>query len=515
MDNDALSQMPMTFKGVYFCLKRYLKLRFIFVLCLVLSLTFVHPFAVYADVNNLLIGTSSNALMALDLSDDEYGISLTNSIANVTNTVDYDYCSMYVVFKSLSDGSTYERLIGLDSSGHAVTTVPSGYVADRYGLRLYAGALPSPGVYSFSYDFASDFSVTYVTTGLRFFSKRNNKNASPEGGSFNIPTEQNSGDEYATAVVEVGALNSGNGGFVTLYNYFSPTLSAGSTLGGTFKVNFTKSSATPAYSTIGVGTSTNDYESGVSDSLSDLSSSVDTMTGEISGVTEAIQNLQGAMEPHYSNVLTQLHHITEQLHAFYDQVYNNIHLVELDILEGILAAIENMDLEVNVELGGLKQTIERVSTEIQANDNKLSAEQIASDEANTEEIKDAVEEHGNFIIDGLKGLFIPSDEFFKSYFDDLYEYFSDRFGFLSFPFDLLARFVDLVINSSDVDCVLTLPSFEIMGEQLLYENSFNLTEFLEHNFGFLLSAIRMGTSIILIMSFVQLCGDKWKEVMIR
>lgn len=508
MDKDALSQMSMTFKGVYFCLKRYLKLRFVFVLCLVLSLTFVHPFAVYADVNNLLIGTSSNALMTLDLIDEEYGVSTFSSLATVTNTINYDNAFMWIRRRDTETGVVIHDNVSLSGMGYANYFVPDGYEVFSIGLHLMRGAIPSAGTYSYEFDFTADMSVDY--TAAHVMSYRDVPNASRIIKSNGLIYTESSGDFYSTNTIQIGAIND-----LFFYMNFDP-LSSGSAVGGYFDLSFVVSDVTdPYYETAGIGMSDTGYQDDVSSSLSDLSSSVDTMTDEISGVTEAIQNLQGAMEPHYSNVLTQLHHITEQLHAFYDQVYNNIHLVELDILEGILAAIENMDLEVNVELGGLKQTIERVSTEIQANDNKLSAEQIASDEANTEEIKDAVEEHGNFIIDGLKGLFIPSDEFFKSYFDDLYEYFSDRFGFLSFPFDLLARFVDLVINSSDVDCVLTLPSFEIMGEQLLYENSFNLTEFLEQNFGFLLSVIRMGTSIILIMSFVQLCGDKWKEVMIR
>lgn len=169
--------------------------------------------------------------------------------------------------------------------------------------------------------------------------------------------------------------------------------------------------------------------------------------------------------------------ISNQLAALWDQMYNLMHVPQL------------------------------------ANDNANTDRLINSGQENTTQVTGAIEQHGNFIIEGLKSLFIPSDEFFKAYFDDLYGWFSDRFGFLSFPIDLLVKFSDLILSSEDADCILTLPSFEIMGGQLFQEQSFNLTDFLEENFMFVLTALRMGTSIMLIMAFVNLCGDKWDEVM--
>ena len=119
------------------------------------------------------------------------------------------------------------------------------------------------------------------------------------------------------------------------------------------------------------------------------------------------------------------------------------------------------------------------------------------------------------IINGLKSLFIPSDEFFKTYFDDLFSWFSDRLGFLSFPIDLLAQLVEMFLGSSSTDFVVTLPSFEIMGEPLLHEASFNLTQFLNENFGFLLTAIHLGVSVIMVFGFIKLCERKWEEVMMN
>lgn len=182
--------------------------------------------------------------------------------------------------------------------------------------------------------------------------------------------------------------------------------------------------------------------------------------------------------------------ISKQLEALWNQMYNYIHL------EDMANADKNADKIVN----GANQNTQEI---------------IDNADENTDEVTGAIREHGNFIIEGLKGLFIPDDAFFKAYFDDLHGWFSDRFGFLSFPLDLLVRLVELFTQSDDVDCVLTLPSFSIMDEQLWPEQSFNLTDFLETHFAFLLTAVRMVTSIYLIMSFVHLCEEKWNEVMMN
>lgn len=159
----------------------------------------------------------------------------------------------------------------------------------------------------------------------------------------------------------------------------------------------------------------------------------------------------------------------------------------------------------------------------QQHDEKINADRentediIDSQDANTDKIVNKLEDTKKGIIagiiDGLKGLFIPSDEFFKAYFDDLFNWFSDRLGFLSFPIELFIQFVDLFLNASEVDCVLTLPSFSISGHQLWPDMPFNFTEFLNLHFAFILTAIRMVTSVYIVICFVQLCNRKWEEVM--
>ncbi len=174
--------------------------------------------------------------------------------------------------------------------------------------------------------------------------------------------------------------------------------------------------------------------------------------------------------------------------------------------DGIIGAVTGVGDKISGAMG-------QASDEITANADKNSQAQVEAMEENTNIITSALSSLGNFIIDGLKGLFIPSDDFFKTYFDDLYAWFEARLGFLMFPIDLIIQLADIFLGSSDVDCVLTLPSFSISGEQLWADQSFNLTDFLEEHFAFLLTAIRMVSSIGLVIMFVQLCERKWEEVM--
>ena len=468
------------------------------------------PLVAFADVNDFAVSSASNAgLMTFNLTDDDYGISLMSSLGTVTNTVSNSDVVVSIKYIDESGRAYWANITPtLENNRFSYSfSVISGRRIDAVYYRLFRDSVPPVGTYELSMDHSSTFGFDYAWFYL--YSRRLIDNAEyteqlDDIGSY---VQWSSGDFYLSdVVIDVNSFD-----YLDIRTRIDDL--GITSVAGSFAINFTQSDKEAQFVTAGGNRTESDYQAGVSSSISNISSSVDEMTGEISEVADAIDALRGAMEPHYDNVLTQMHHITEQLHAFWDQLYNMFYLPQYARLGEILDAIQSADSGAVSNLGVLKQTVEKVSNDIQANDKKLSADQIAADDANTEEVKESIEEHGNFIIEGLKGLFIPSDEFFKSYFDDLYDWFSDRFGFLSFPIDLLSRIVDLFVNSSSTDCILTLPSFEISGEQLLQEHSFNLTDFLEENFAFLLSSIRMVSSIGLIMAFVNLCGDKWNEVM--
>lgn len=346
-------------------MKRFYKIFASWFLCLFLVLS---QFIVsLADVNSLMISSSSNALMTLELDDSDYSVMPMSSIGTVNNTVRPDDVRIQLVYID-RDNNTQVMYPSLEyRNGRFYINAPelaSGEHYVYYIVYLTGSSLPSSGEYLLSYDFSSTFSFEYSATDIS--AVRDIKNASSLSSATSLPSSQYSGDLYINnfpiRITSLAQLN--------LHFYFKENFSLNN-FNGNFAIQFTKSDIPDgSFTAVGDNLSTQDYENDVSSSLSDLSSSVDSMTDEISGVTEAIQNLQGAMEPHYSNVLTQLHHITEQLHAFYDQVYNNIHLPELSMLTQIKEAIENIDLQIEVDISEVKTAINNMSTAVQ---NKLQS----------------------------------------------------------------------------------------------------------------------------------------------
>lgn len=76
----------------------------------------------------------------------------------------------------------------------------------------------------------------------------------------------------------------------------------------------------------------------------------------------------------------------------------------------------------------------------------------------------------------LKSIFIPSDDFFTNWLDDLNQYFGDKFGILYYPFQLLIDFLNRVGQIQDTSAaILNIPEFKIsfMGYEGILWNAFN------------------------------------------
>lgn len=427
------------------------------------------PLVAYADVSDQLPGwdfvdveSGSNAIS-------DYSVRPLSSLGTVTNTVGTNvkvaifYYNAAGTYKSKTVTPEYRN-----GRFYVSADIPDGYI-DNIEYLVYKDSLPIPGGYKLSFDFTSDFAFDSYRS-VRIRSSKYSDNAEATYTMDDVPSyDQFSGDLYIPPF-EISL--SGNN-WVLFKTYIKNSSTTGlKNWGGSFAIHFTPAQVSSGAISTGPDTSQQDFQYGVSNSLNQID--------------DSLRNL--------------IQHISDQLAALWDQMFNLMHVPTMAKLEEIIVTLRAI---------GNNSDISAVVDEVRDANRK----EIANDNANTSKVEQAVEKHGNFIIEGIKGLFIPSDEYFKSYFDDLFEFFNDRFGFLSTPFDLLSRFVNLFLNSSDVECVLTLPSFEISGEQVWSEQSFNLTEFMESNFSIVLSSIRMVTSIGLIMAFLNLCREQWGEVM--
>lgn len=122
------------------------------------------------------------------------------------------------------------------------------------------------------------------------------------------------------------------------------------------------------------------------------------------------------------------------------------------------------------------------------------------------------------LMNGIKSLFIPSDDFFSSFFTELNDWFSDRFGFLYYPlnlfFDLCNRFLNINFNEP----VINIPDIIEPSTKLVFIHAitYNFNSLLEndilktvHDIYFIIvdAVIYVGLAILLY--------NKYEEVMTK
>lgn len=107
----------------------------------------------------------------------------------------------------------------------------------------------------------------------------------------------------------------------------------------------------------------------------------------------------------------------------------------------------------------------------------------------------------------LKDLFIPTKEQMQSLFADMENFFSDKLGFLWFPFDLAITIVE-TFTYGDSNSMITLPpiSINILGGVDLFEGA----QFDMDAVG-IFPYVRMVSSLVLACSVAGLAYNKWDE----
>lgn len=157
-------------------------------------------------------------------------------------------------------------------------------------------------------------------------------------------------------------------------------------------------------------------------------------------------------------------------------------------------------------------------TNLYAKMNNQHAEKMQSDEDTRSTISEESEKSRNFIvngiIEGLKSLFIPSDDYFKAWFDDMYSFFNDRFGFLMFPVDLLVQMVNLYLNADSSFAGVPFPEFKwVDGTVVIPAQNVQFT-FLETDWGQgIQQKLYFVGNIIMIGALLSLMHRKFEEVL--
>lgn len=86
------------------------------------------------------------------------------------------------------------------------------------------------------------------------------------------------------------------------------------------------------------------------------------------------------------------------------------------------------------------------------------------------------------IIDGIKSLFIPEDDFFSNYFDEIKSWFSERLGFLWAPFQLLLDILDKILHINFSEPSFSIPDIyePFTNQMIISSQDFNFNDLLEN-----------------------------------
>lgn len=89
----------------------------------------------------------------------------------------------------------------------------------------------------------------------------------------------------------------------------------------------------------------------------------------------------------------------------------------------------------------------------------------------------------DLLIDAIKSLFIPSNDFFNNYFNELMKWFSDRLGFLSYPLELILDILNRIVNINFTEPIIQIPNFvePSTGQNIISSQTYNLNSLLENN----------------------------------
>ena len=87
------------------------------------------------------------------------------------------------------------------------------------------------------------------------------------------------------------------------------------------------------------------------------------------------------------------------------------------------------------------------------------------------------------ILDGIKSLFIPDNDFFSDYFSEIQNWFSDRLGFLWTPFDIIINILNRILNINFGEPRFDIPDINepFTNTKLISATSFNFNDLLNNN----------------------------------
>lgn len=121
------------------------------------------------------------------------------------------------------------------------------------------------------------------------------------------------------------------------------------------------------------------------------------------------------------------------------------------------------------------------------------------------------------IINGLKSLFIPSDDFFSNWWNDFKSFMEAKLGFLTKPIDIFITFISSYLNLSEDNIIINIPDITVPNFEdniLIHAQTFNWKELLQSKTSFnnLWQLYLDFVDVFLIFNFIGLCEGVYARI---
>lgn len=341
--------------------------------------------------------SASDADREFDIEDTEtYFYSLSDGIQtyasglpSVENTVDLSKIRVNMSYFTDKDVSKVVSKT-LSSDGYFSFSKPSDFASfnqitftfiSSSGGKVIYSVLPSPGNYDFSGRFSSN-TGGFTWNHLRYWRSYYNQNAATLSSGENVPGfRQESGDWYFSTSLKVAS----NVQTFSLYFNMGGMTDLSFPFGGYLSFRFSQiSTSAEIDSSIAPPPSSEDVQTNISNSVQDISS----------GVTEINQTISSGVADINGNLEEIIRTISLQLEAFWQQLYNGIHLPDMQnrnentdkVVNQIDKSITALDSDVNDGFESLEKADRNNTTNIINNNNSNTQQQINNDNANHENL---------------------------------------------------------------------------------------------------------------------------------
>lgn len=119
------------------------------------------------------------------------------------------------------------------------------------------------------------------------------------------------------------------------------------------------------------------------------------------------------------------------------------------------------------------------------------------------------------LLDLLKSIFIPSDDFLTNYFNDLFNWFNDRLGFIAYPFTLIIDILNKILNLNFGEPIINIPDIRepFTNELLISATKFNFNDLLTNSTLKTVHDVYLVlVDAVIVFALVNLARHKFEEV---